>query len=295
MISYAQNFEDVMLARVFSGGEPGFYVDIGAMDPELDSVTKHFYDRGWRGVNAEPTPGFHAKLSRARPRDINLCIAVGHHREIREFHDSDGHGISTFSGDLVQHFATLKYSFQKRYVQVMPLREIFERYCPEQVDFLKVDVEGSELEVLESGDWTLCRPRIVLVEAVTADTHQPCWQPWEPLLLKNNYLFAYFDGLNRFYVRLEDKHLARHFSSPPNVFDGFESAELHRLRREQCPPPLSDGRKQATTTLWIRSADLDRVIWRRLLSISGRPRSLLHAGWRALLASGRRMVRLIGR
>lgn len=287
MISYAQNFEDVVLARAFPSAEPGFYVDIGAMDPELHSVTKHFYDLGWHGVNVEPTPGFHDRLLRARPRDVNLCAAVGLNREIREFHDSGGHGISTFSPDLAQHFRTLRYSFETRYVQVMPLREIFERYCPPQVDFLKIDVEGSEQEVLESGDWAVFRPRIVLVEAVTADTHTPNWNAWEPLLLAHDYLFVYFDGLNRFYVRREDESLSRVFSLPPNVFDRFETHELNRLRRGQGPPGLVD--REGETAVWIRSEDPHGVVWRRMLTISGRPRALIHGAWRLVAAAMRRL------
>ena len=54
MISYAQNQEDVMLARALAGTTNGFYIDVGAHDPVIDSVTKMFYDRGGRGINVEP-------------------------------------------------------------------------------------------------------------------------------------------------------------------------------------------------------------------------------------------------
>ena len=53
-ISYAQNFEDVMLRRVFAELDTGFYIDVGANDPSADSVTKAFYDAGWHGINIEP-------------------------------------------------------------------------------------------------------------------------------------------------------------------------------------------------------------------------------------------------
>src|SRR5205823_3701188 len=75
MISYAQNFEDVLLHRVFGGLDRGFYVDIGAFDPVLGSVTKLFYDRSWRGINIEPGSVFR-RLAAERPRDINLNIAI---------------------------------------------------------------------------------------------------------------------------------------------------------------------------------------------------------------------------
>src|SRR6202163_2212891 len=74
--SYAQNFEDVMLARAFPGSS-GFYVDVGANDPDIDNVTRHFYERGWSGINIEPLSVNSEELRKKRPRDINLEMAVG--------------------------------------------------------------------------------------------------------------------------------------------------------------------------------------------------------------------------
>jgi len=63
LISYAQNFEDVMLARVFHGRKNGFYVDVGAADPINLSVTKWFYDLGWSGINVEPNRKLFERLA----------------------------------------------------------------------------------------------------------------------------------------------------------------------------------------------------------------------------------------
>jgi hypothetical protein len=54
MISYAHNFEDVLLDRCFRNVSNGFYIDVGAWDPVVDSVTHHFYEKGWHGINGEP-------------------------------------------------------------------------------------------------------------------------------------------------------------------------------------------------------------------------------------------------
>jgi hypothetical protein len=77
MISYAQNFEDVLLGRVFHNRTDGFYVDVGAGDPVELSVTKWFYDLGWSGINIEPNPTFHRKLVAERLRDVNLNCGAG--------------------------------------------------------------------------------------------------------------------------------------------------------------------------------------------------------------------------
>jgi hypothetical protein len=77
MISYAQNLEDVMLARAFVGVTQGFYIDVGGYDPDNDSVTRFFYDSGWRGINVEPVPEQYEEFVRRRPRDVNLRAALG--------------------------------------------------------------------------------------------------------------------------------------------------------------------------------------------------------------------------
>ena len=77
MISYAQNLEDVLLARAFAGVDTGFYIDVGAFDPDIDSVTRHFYDAGWRGINIEPVAATACAVCAERPRDINLNVALG--------------------------------------------------------------------------------------------------------------------------------------------------------------------------------------------------------------------------
>src|SRR4051794_3212736 len=74
-VSYAQNFEDVMLRRALSHVERGFYNDVGANDPIVDSVTLAFYERGWRGINVEPMRQYHDRLVASRPRDTNLGVA----------------------------------------------------------------------------------------------------------------------------------------------------------------------------------------------------------------------------
>ena len=95
-ISYAQNFEDVILWRVLKDIDSGFYVDVGANGPVFDSVTKAFYDKGWRGINIEPMPDYYEKLSADRPRDINLMLAAGNRDEVLPFYEVAETGLSSF-------------------------------------------------------------------------------------------------------------------------------------------------------------------------------------------------------
>ena len=92
--SYAQFLEDMVLYCALKDVDKGFYIDVGANDPTLFSVTKFFYDRGWRGINIEPLPDKCALLAEMRPRDINLCVGLGaEHGKLNLFEDDMG---STF-------------------------------------------------------------------------------------------------------------------------------------------------------------------------------------------------------
>ena len=197
MLSYARNAEDVVLARAFGAQPSGFYIDVGAGDPESGSVTRHFYEREWSGINVEPSPRGHALLRAARPRDLNLPVTLaGHPPADRE--DPAG-------GD----------------VEVTTLAELCARHVTGAVDFLRIDASGAEDAVIQGGDWTRFRPRVVLVLTARAGPVDPSPAPGEARLLAANYRFALFDGLNRFYARGEDAPLLSRLAAPANVHDDW--------------------------------------------------------------------------
>jgi hypothetical protein len=98
------------------------------------------------------------------------------------------------------------------------------------LDFLKIDVEGSERGVIESADWRAFRPRVVLVEAVAPLPGEPAWFAWESLLREAGYEFALFDGLNRFYYRAEEPELRQRLSVPANVLDKYVTVRFKALQ-----------------------------------------------------------------
>jgi FkbM family methyltransferase len=232
MITFAQNFEDVMLARLFPDRGWGFYVDVGAGDPEYLSVTKWFYDQGWSGINIEPNSTLYAKLVGARPRDVNLDCAAGAAPGTAPFFEADINEFSTLgcSGAREQGFVGATRS-----VKILTLTEILARYVAgRHIDFLKIDVEGSEQAVLSGLDLQCYRPTVILVEATAPHTRIETASQWENLLTEAGYLDVYFDGLNRFYVAKENEHLRTHFLLPPNVFDAISDgrtvAKIQRLQ-----------------------------------------------------------------
>lgn len=222
-----------MLARVFAGRDSGFYVDVGAADPVNLSVTKWFYDLGWSGLNIEPNKQLFDRLAADRPRDINLDCGVGAIASEAQFLELDVSELSSFD-DRVKHNADGSgASGATRTVSVVPLTDLLAQHCEGRViDFLKIDVEGWELEVLKGLDLRRFRPIVILAEATVPQTRVESYAEWEPLLLAADYAFVYFDGVNRFYLANEHADLKEHFNSPPNAFDEFETFPLVRAKAD---------------------------------------------------------------
>src|SRR5215813_8763224 len=235
-ISCAQNFEDVMLWRALKHIDRGFYIDVGANDPDQYSVTKAFYERGWRGINVEPAPQWFERLEKARPQDINLQLALGAEPGEITLYEIPDTGLSTLEKKFAERHEA-EHGFQSRELRVKmdTLSSICEKFHVAPIHFLKIDVEGAEKAVLQGTDFGKIRPWIILLEATLPLSVEESYSDWEPLLLNAGYEYAYFDGLNRYYVAGEHENLRAAFKTPPNVFDDFvrsDRLEAERLAQE---------------------------------------------------------------
>ena len=133
------------------------------------------------------------------------------------------HGWSTFRPELATHYRSLGVPVVERSVPVVLLWQIYAEHVGDRtIDFLKIDAEGFEEHVLIGADLVTWRPRVIVVENALPEL-------WEHRLLGADYLLAAFDGLNRFYVRAEDRHLLEAFRAPVNVLDNFIAYEYARI------------------------------------------------------------------
>jgi FkbM family methyltransferase len=220
--SYAQNFEDVILWRALKDVENGFYIDIGAQEPVFDSVSFAFYQRGWRGVHVEPTSSFAHALREARPDETVIEAFVGGEGSLSQLYEIVQTGLSTGDRDLAARHAADGFTVVPKMVASISLAKILETYRDREIHWLKIDVEGHEAAVIDSWLPSTARPWIVVVEATVPLSQTPSFEGWEPALLNLGYDFAYFDGLNRFYVSRLHSQLAGAFGPGPNLFDEFQ-------------------------------------------------------------------------
>jgi FkbM family methyltransferase len=217
-ISYAQNFEDLLLAGILKRVERGFYVDVGANHPENDSVTRIFYDKGWSGLNIEPSPSLLALLNAQRPRDVNLGIGLSSQAgrlSFRSYPDVDGH--STFARDTMGLIASHSPGtrFVDSQIEVRSLSDVLREHRPQgDIHFLKLDVEGLELEVLLGNDWRRFRPWVLCIERNLDSARQRSIMAF---LEAWNYRAVFFDGINDIVMPAERMDLWHAFSYAGDV------------------------------------------------------------------------------
>ena len=149
-ISYAQNYEDVMLRRALKDVDKGFYIEVCTNDPVVDSVTKYFYDAGWHGINIEPVSKWFEKLQQDRPNDINLQLAVGARKGKVNSYEVVGIGLSTVDESIEKrHEEEHEFELKIYGIPLVRLATICEQNPYSDIHFIKIDVEERELSVLQ--------------------------------------------------------------------------------------------------------------------------------------------------
>ncbi len=191
--SYSQEGEDVLAAKIFEHKtSPGFYVDIGAYHPVSVSNTYLLYRRGWRGIVIEPLPGAAALFRKRRPRDIALEMGIAEQPGSLTYFRFDSAAHNTFDRDQRDVVLSQGHKLLEEVpVRVERLDAVLAQYLPDgtAIDFMSIDVEGRELQVLASNDWTRFRPSIICMEMLMVRADEVKDSPTARFLLDRGYRF----------------------------------------------------------------------------------------------------------
>jgi FkbM family methyltransferase len=225
-VSYAQNFEDVLLWRALGDVTAGRYLDIGAQDPVIDSVSHAFYLAGWRGVHVEPAASCAAKLRGSRPDEVVIQALVTDVTGPLEFFEIEDTGISTGRPDIAARHASRGFQPHKVLAPTIRLDALMSK-TDGDLHWMKVDVEGMEADVLRSWGRSPVRPWLLLVESTFPGSQLPTHHEWLEEVLRRDYSEVFFDGLNRYFVHQSQQQRQAAFTTPANVFDGFAVAQHH--------------------------------------------------------------------
>jgi hypothetical protein len=202
--SYSQEGEDMILRRIFENKKSGFYVDVGAYHPKRFSNTYYFYKRGWLGINIEARPGSKQLFDKIRPRDINIEVPISNFSEELTYYAFDEPALNGLIKDLadlrVKNKAG-KILFTKK-MNTSTLSEILDKYLPKNtvIDFMSIDVEGLDLNVLESNNWDKYQPRYILIEDLDQCNTSLSDSTISKFLIQKNYSFFAKTVNTYFYV-----------------------------------------------------------------------------------------------
>lgn len=164
--SYSQNKEDLIVDNLLGNKSKGFYVDVGAYHPTRLNNTKHFYLRGWNGINVEPDPEKIKSFYKLRPKDTNLGVGVASKNGALKFFKFEPNTLSTFSQQSAKDYQEQGFKLANiSKIEVYRLGGVLSKYAKgKTVDFLSVDTEGLDLEVLKSNNWKRVKPKVVCIE-----------------------------------------------------------------------------------------------------------------------------------
>ncbi|MFA5403431.1 MAG: FkbM family methyltransferase [Ignavibacteria bacterium] len=167
--SYSQEGEDMILKRIFDKKREGFFVDIGAYHPKKYSNTYYFYKIGWKGINIDAMPGSMKKFNKIRSKDINLEIPISSKKQKLTYYAFNEPALNSFNKELSYSRNGkdgYKIIFEKE-IETYTLFEILDKHVPSDIkiiDFMSIDVETLDFDVLKSNNWDKYKPQIVLIE-----------------------------------------------------------------------------------------------------------------------------------
>ena len=161
--------EDKKIIRLFSKQNTGTYLDVGCFHPIRQNNTYLMHKLGWKGVNIDLNPLTIELFDVARPYDRNICIAVSNKKGIKNLYfDHDLSSLNTINKNhtifLKKVFGVKKYT--KKKIKTDTLTNILKRNKIKKIDFMNLDIEGNELEVLKTLDFKLFDIRVICIEIV---------------------------------------------------------------------------------------------------------------------------------
>jgi FkbM family methyltransferase len=207
--SYSQEGEDMILRRLFKKQKVGCYVDVGAHHPMRFSNTYFFYKRGWSGINIDAMPGSMKKFSKQRKRDLNIEAAISDNEEYLDYYIFNNPALNSFSKNMsCERFNAKHKIIDIKKIKTQKLANILDEYITndKEIDFLNIDVEGLDYNVLISNDWQKVRPKVILIESwkktlEDSDTNLLHFMKSQDYVLFAKTLNTYFFLSKEFYIK----------------------------------------------------------------------------------------------
>jgi FkbM family methyltransferase len=174
-LSFSQEGEDLILNRYFEGKKNGFFIDVGAHHPIRFSNTYLFYRKGWRGINIDAMPGSMNEFNMIRIEDINIEQAIGYQEAEATFHIFNEPALNTFDNTEAENvISSGMYKLKEKVsLSIKPIGNVLDQHqINSSIDFMSIDVEGLDLDVLRGNNWEKYRPEVILIELLNFELEE---------------------------------------------------------------------------------------------------------------------------
>jgi len=200
--------EDKKIIKLFKEKKYGTYLDLGCFHPIRQNNTYLFHKLGWKGINIDLNPLSIELFNIARPDDINLCMAISDKKGTKDlFFDNELSSLNTINKNhtLFLKKAFNKINFKKKKIKTNTLNNILKKYKINKIDFMNIDIEGNELEVLKKIDFKKIYIKVICIEIVNYEFYsnnikinkKKIFQ----ILKKNNYNLRFKTFVNYIFVK----------------------------------------------------------------------------------------------
>ena len=201
---YSQGGEDILVSKLFGNKKDGFFVDVGAHHPKHYSNTQLLYEKGWSGINIDPNSNNMKSFRRGRKRDINLQIGISKKPGTLTYYSFSHPCFNTFSKEIADTVSKKKWVelLSKIQVPCHPLRDILTKHVPKNkaIDLLNIDVEGFDMQVLQSNNWKKFHPRVIIIEDHSFDPNEPAQAEIYSFLKERSYRLHAYTGMSLIFI-----------------------------------------------------------------------------------------------
>ena len=161
--------EEKKIIKIFENDYKGTYVDLGCFHPTRSNNTFKLYKKGWKGINIDLNPLTIDLFNFARPDDINICAAISNKETKKKLYflgDLDSKNTLNLNHKrwLNRHFRISDKDFKIKSIKTRKLDNILKKYNFYDIDFMNIDIEGHELEVIKSLDFKKFKIKVICVE-----------------------------------------------------------------------------------------------------------------------------------
>jgi len=201
--SFAYTGEDRIIESILKPliYQKGFYVDVGCNHPKYISNTYALYRKGWRGICIDANEGLIKKYRLQRPKDIAINALVSNEVKTKTFYLAENDGLSTTEKSNLEEIKQQNIEVEEVKMESKTLTSILlEHNAPEHFDVLSIDAEEHDFQVLSSLDFSLFRPRLVVLEDELFDLRDPYSNPSYKLLIDRGYVCEGFILKNLYFT-----------------------------------------------------------------------------------------------